>query len=700
MSPLFARLIRWALPLVLLQACSAPPDKAVDLLTLPPTSRVVTGAIEFGTPQGQQSLPFGWPVVRGRVPDDQGWKCTGERADVRFALLLPEAVKVSGELTYAGSQSCVVKVGCNDKQVGAITLTPGPQSFELLLPQSVVNSGTNLLSLSLPSGARSQITWRRMLFSPAAEAARVQGETLVLAPGGHHDFYFRAPASAVLRATARFQGPQDRLRIVLTATGLEPSETSVAEGPFTFTLAPETAGKICRLSFEGNASEVSLDSPFLSGQLPPSSAPASPSAKRRPPRILMVCVDTLRDDVTRGAQASTPLLNKRDFATFAAARAPSSFTMSTISSVFTGRDVVHHGVRAFVDQVPEDLVTLAESLRAEGYRTIGFSANPWLDAQLGYGQGFDQYEVKQETADLAVDRAIASLEANKDESALFLYLHLIDPHEPYAPPRGFRPPGIPPGEGSQKRVLEVAQEVLSGHGHPRALEHLRQLYLGEVKFTDQQLERLWSYLESIGRYDDALIVFFADHGEQFGEHRYTRHGNSLYGPVMRVPLRMKLPKDLHDLSLPLASPTELIDIMPTVLAIAKVPSVTGMDGQDLTAVSPSALADRVSLGYLENGTTGSDVWLRPWSRRYESAAANGYLLQVRGWDTVAPERPLLELFDHNADPDELVDLSSRGGVEMGFLWSRILQARRDGVMAPSADERAVKEAFDSLPYLR
>jgi arylsulfatase A-like enzyme len=58
---------------------------------------------------------------------------------------------------------------------------------------------------------------------------------------------------------------------------------------------------------------------------------------------------------------------------------------------------------------------------------------------------------------------------------------------------------------------------------------------------DAELGRLFAELERRGLLDNTIIIVSSDHGEQFGEHSVMGHGNSLYLPVLHVPLLIRFP---------------------------------------------------------------------------------------------------------------------------------------------------------------
>jgi hypothetical protein len=168
-----------------------------------------------------------------------------------------------------------------------------------------------------------------------------------------------------------------------------------------------------------------------------------------------------------------------------------------------------------------------------------------------------------------VDRARRWLDAHAGEDA-FLYLHLMDPHEPYRDHSGGG------AEAPPLRPLSRRERVPG----PGEVELLRDLYAGEVRHTDRVLEPFLAELPP-----GAAVVFTADHGEALGEHGAWAHGLNLYREALDVPLMIRAPGVAPGVA---AAPAQLLDLGPTVLDLAGVDPDPGMAGRSLLAGGSSA----------------------------------------------------------------------------------------------------------------
>ena len=253
-----------------------------------------------------------------------------------------------------------------------------------------------------------------------------------------------------------------------------------------------------------------------------------------PRNLLVVTLDTLRADRVGSygyAAARTPRLDALAARGLRFARAATvvPLTLPAHSSLMTGTFPARHAVLDnggyYLDQEHE---TLAEVLKPRGFRTGGFISAFVLDSRWGIEQGFDRYfddfdlrqfetqagmDAIQRPGNETVDEALRWLGAER-ERPFFLWVHLYDPHTPYAAPREHA--------ASFPRTLQGA-------------------YDAEIAFTDFQLGRLVDALEADGRLGRTVIAVLGDHGEMLGEHGELSHGLLPFAAARRVPLLLAGP---------------------------------------------------------------------------------------------------------------------------------------------------------------
>ena len=363
----------------------------------------------------------------------------------------------------------------------------------------------------------------------------------------------------------------------------------------------------------------------------PPQPPPAPAALAQRPNIMLVMVDTLRADHLScyGADTiDTPALCSvaSDGGTVFDGFSHASWTKPSTASLLTSLLPSTHGAVAKTSVLPEGVESLAEALKRGGWATGGIASNINLAPSFGFDQGYDEYHylapdylagAKESSSKLilyqiarsvwfklrpglrvgdfyqdaaSVNRvAFDFLERHRD-SRFFLFLHYMDPHDPY-----FEHPY------TGKAIARVANP----HPSPELAAEMKRLYTGEVKYLDGHFAQLIAKLKELGLWDDMLIVLTADHGEEFHEHGGFWHGLTLYDEQIRVPLLVKWPKGA-----PSAPPSARghvsrhLDVAPTLLARAGLTPPAEMQGVDL-ATPPAARAEKDRMALAEEDHEGN-----------------------------------------------------------------------------------------------
>lgn len=306
------------------------------------------------------------------------------------------------------------------------------------------------------------------------------------------------------------------------------------------------------------------------GCAPLSSEAATPAPR---PDVVVYLIDTLRADHlgTYGYERDTsPTLDRfaSEGVVFENAYAQSSWTKASVGSLFTGLLPSRHGAVRRDQRLRDEATTIAEHLRAAGYRTAAFVSNPNVLPVFGFGQGFDDvFDVDSVMRKGTADRVHTAVYEYLDTAApttdperapLFLYVHTRDPHAPYQPPAEF----------AQRFPAAV-------EGDP--LQRVLSLYDGEIAFADEEIGHFFDRLKRHGLYDDALIVVLSDHGEEFGDHGSSGHGRTLFEEQLRVPLIVRLPGG-RGAGTRIESPVRIVDLLPTVSDLLGIGTPEGLDG--------------------------------------------------------------------------------------------------------------------------
>jgi arylsulfatase A-like enzyme len=346
-------------------------------------------------------------------------------------------------------------------------------------------------------------------------------------------------------------------------------------------------------------------------QLPEASDPAR---RGRVKGVLLLTVDTLRYDHTsmgRYRIDTTPWLSSlaAEGVIFDQCHSPAPWTLPSMASLITGLSPLVHGAEVKELKMPSGAVALPQILQRHGYRTSAFYTHIFVSSKYGFDRGYDDYEefdiVKsfaegnQPIAEEVMERVFSWLDENY-QRPFFLAVHLFDPHWDYAPPPPYDSLYDPDYQGGFSGTIGDINPFIHGfiQINPRDLQHLTALYDGEVRYTDDQITRLFAKLKELGVYDEMLIVVSADHGEEFKDHGRLSHGYSVYQESIRIPLIVRFPgffKTPYSPGARVSVPVTLTDIPPTILEVLGIPPFEGFEGSSLLGLDPSEDASRALL---------------------------------------------------------------------------------------------------------
>ncbi|MBI3117196.1 MAG: sulfatase [Candidatus Hydrogenedentes bacterium] len=410
---------------------------------------------------------------------------------------------------------------------------------------------------------------------------------------------------------------------------------------------------------------------------------APPSIPSVPPNIILITVDTLRAD-RLGCYGHpgnlTPNIDQL-------AQRSLLFTDMICEEPQTGPSLISMHTSLFPrmtgtirNSVPlaTGVTIFPELLHGAGYQTMAVVSNWNLKRKLcGLDRGFEIYDDAfgpsawqirrtERYADEVTDAALALVAQRDSTRPLYLWVHYMDPHDPYRHHEDFGP------------KFESARGI---SGTTRA----RLRYDSEVAYMDHHLGRLLEALPT----DNTFVVFTADHGESLGEHDYFGHTRRLFQQMLRIPLLIAGPGMRAGRS---EIPGRGVDMAPTLLGMAGIRPASEMMGVDLLLAAPAPGRVRVVETY------GGDIPRSEAGRGALAAREPKFraILQL-GWKLIAGNR--IRLFHLANDSGELDDCwrrqRERGEALLETLaeWdTTIPRAQAEAAALTEEDVRALEAA--------
>ena len=436
----------------------------------------------------------------------------------------------------------------------------------------------------------------------------------------------------------------------------------------------------------------------------------------RPRTVVLFLADTLRADHLEawGHERSTaPTLARLadEGVRFADTVSQATWTKVSVSSILTSLYPSTTGIADFNDRVAAGETTLAEVFRAAGYATFATSSVPFSGQLTNLHQGVEVMhefgagasagqEFGSKSAAVWVDKYLAWL-AHQGDGPTFALIHAMDPHSPFQP----RPPydTLWADAESAARFAAAADQVrphiespllrrfmapsradlvTAGVDVDAFVAHEKAWYDGSIRGMDAALARVVEAIEGSGPERSSLLAFVADHGEEFLEHGHHWHGRTVYGEVANVPFVLwgrGVPAGVV-----IDETVQTIDLMPTLLTLARLPVPERAQGRDLV---PQL---RGESGRAEGHPAFIEHWVpEPDEEFTRLAIIDGGWKLIRNIDG-PPGTPDVELY-HRAE--DLLDQIDRASDQPEIVAQ--LTADLDRWQAWAADQRLDQDALEA-----
>ncbi len=356
------------------------------------------------------------------------------------------------------------------------------------------------------------------------------------------------------------------------------------------------------------------------------------SPEQEKPNILLIVVDTVRDDhlgYNGYFRNTSPNIDNfsREGIVFTNSYSQAGWTLPSFASIFTSLYPKDHHFTDWGMVLDSSLTTLAEVLRNNGYHTFAYPSLFYLDEVSGINKGFEFYRSKLTenklmygvtTSHLVNEMVVEDLKSLN--SPFFMWVHYFDPHSLYL----------------KHDEFDFGDENIDR-------------YDSEIAYTDKYIGLLLDEFKKRGLYENLIIILTSDHGEEFHDHGRAHH-YSLYQEVIKTPLIIKAPDLQHGR---VEQNVEQIDLAPTILGLIGITVPEGFAGRDLL---------KNDLGqhtvFAERGG-GEDAF----QRAVIDSGYKLYEINIDYADTISPRFNTQDflnnqtlLFDLKNDPHEKTDL--------------------------------------------
>jgi len=456
--------------------------------------------------------------------------------------------------------------------------------------------------------------------------------------------------------------------------------------------------------------------------LPLLSRCAAPADER--PNVLWIVWDTVRADrlsLYGHDRATTPNLDRwaADARVFENCSSIAGYTIPSHASMFTGLLPSDHCVHNDATHLDDRFSTMAEVLRATGYRTYLYSANPNVSESTNFQQGFDIaeypwspahsaraqeilkdkltdedrsselgriFERKEQgqggltawnikaAGEIAREALQSWLSASDEKKPFFAFVNYMEAHRPLVPPRRYREAFLSPEDVERSYTVDRGwlptwEYVFNLHDYDDdALALTQATYDAAILELDTLFGELIESLEAEGRLENTVVIVTSDHGEHLGEHHMLDHQYSLYEPLLRVPLIVHYPAQLaagRD-----RRPVSNFDLFPTILDLTGAPTPAGHNSAAVSLLTPreervrlaeDAAFSRAPISIVKQAHPDWDA--TPWQRRLRAVTLGDRKL-------IEDSAGELRLYDLSRDPAEQQNLVETDGVAASSLRER------------------------------
>lgn len=272
--------------------------------------------------------------------------------------------------------------------------------------------------------------------------------------------------------------------------------------------------------------------------------------------VVLLTIDTLRKDLLGcyGGQGNlSPFLDslQNKSIRFNRAQAVGPYTQASFPGILTSSyylDQPDHGKGKILSG---ERTLVSEVLRRQGIATAAVHSNAYLCNVFGWNRGWDSFYdamdvdvtdkvpyLKGDGVNKKVEEWLSGHIAGGEARPFFLWVHYMDIHEPYVPPRKYVDLVDPSISLGEQEMFALFRDVLLKRdvSDPETVQLLKKLYQAHVRECDDYVREFFAVLEKYGVLEDCVVFVTADHGDEFGEHGGLSHDGKAYSELVDIPL--------------------------------------------------------------------------------------------------------------------------------------------------------------------
>ena len=268
--------------------------------------------------------------------------------------------------------------------------------------------------------------------------------------------------------------------------------------------------------------------------------------------VLLVLLDAARPDhfgIYGYPRNTTPNIDKlsENALVFTNCYAEAAYTLASTATLLTGLPPEYHGVVAALRvKLDKKITTLSELFKSKGFFTGIITANAYAGRAYNFHLGFDEFVALYDTQKLVLAEQILKpfedMVRSHQHSPFFIYLHLREPHFPYAMPQPFLGTFQKKYIKQSEKLLRESRKIVRTHSAKKEdLQLLTDLYDENLLYADHVVGKLMDILRKHGIFDHTIKVVLSDHGEALGEHGLIGHNVVLFDEGIRIPLIVSIP---------------------------------------------------------------------------------------------------------------------------------------------------------------